>query len=164
MDPTCQQDTVQAGGGSILVWGVFTWLQLGPLVHLNASLTGDRYVTLLDDHLQLFMNVMTPTTMGNAPCNRAGVVQYLFEEHSGEFRRMVWPPRSPDMNPIKHLWDVVERTIRTHNPAPTNTRELWAAIQTAWLNVSPEVFRPLVESMPRRVAALCRARRGHTRY
>jgi hypothetical protein len=27
---------------------------------------------------------------------------------------MVWPPRSPNMNPIEHLWDVVERSIRTH--------------------------------------------------
>ena len=169
MDPSCQQGTVQAGGGSILVWGVFTWHELGPLVHLNTSLTGDRYVTLLGDHLQPFMDFMYPHNDGifqqdNAPCHRAGVVQNWFEEHSGEFRRMVWPPRSPDMNPIKHLWDVVERSIHTQNPAPTNTRELWAAIQTAWLNISPEVFRPLVESMPRRVAALRRARGGPTRY
>jgi hypothetical protein len=31
-------------------------------------------------------------------------------------------------------------------------------------HISPEVFRPLVESMSRRVAALCRTREGHTRY
>jgi hypothetical protein len=31
--------------------------------------------------------------------------------------------------------------------APTSTRELWAAIQTAWLNISPDVSHPLVESM-----------------
>jgi hypothetical protein len=45
------------------------------------------------------------------------------------------------------------------DPAPTNTRELWVAVQTAWLNISPEVFHPLVESMPSLVAALCWARR-----
>jgi hypothetical protein len=66
--------------------------------------------------------------------------------------------------PIEHLWDVVERSIHTQNPAPTNNRELWAAIQTAWLNISPEVFRPLVESMPCRVAAFRRTRGGPTRY
>jgi hypothetical protein len=68
------------------------------------------------------------------------------------------------MNPIEHLWDMVERPIRTEDTAPTNTRGLWAPIQTAWLNISPEVFRPLVESMPRRFAALRRARGGPTRY
>jgi hypothetical protein len=113
------------------------------LFRSSTSLTGDRDVTLLGDHLQPFMDFMYPHNDGifqqdNAPCHRAGVVQNWLEEHSGEFRRMVWPPRSPDMNPIEHLWDVVERSIRTQNPAPTNIRELWAAIQTAWLNISPE--------------------------
>jgi transposase len=88
-------------------------------------LTGDRYVTLFGDHLQPFMDFMYPHNDGtfqqdNAPCHWARVVQYWFEEHS----EMVWLPRSPDMNPIKHLWDVVERSIRTQNLAPTNTREL----------------------------------------
>jgi hypothetical protein len=50
------------------------------------------------------------------------------------------------------------------NRASTNIWELWAAIQTAWLNISPEVFRPLVEWMPRRAVALCRDRGGPTRY
>jgi hypothetical protein len=59
---------------------------------------------------------------------------------------------------------MVERPIRTEDTAPTNTRELWAPIQTAWLNISPEVVRPLVESMPRRVAALRWARGRPTRY
>jgi hypothetical protein len=40
------------------------------------------------------------------------------------------------MNPTEHLWDVVERSIHTQNPAPAKTRELWVAIQTAWLNIS----------------------------
>lgn len=35
MDPSCQQGTVQAGGGSIMVWAVFTWHGLGSLVQLN---------------------------------------------------------------------------------------------------------------------------------
>ena len=76
MDPSCQQGTVQAGGGSVMVWGVFTWNGLGPLVQLNRSLTANGYVQLLGDHLQPFMDVMFPTNDGlfmddNAPCHRA---------------------------------------------------------------------------------------------
>jgi hypothetical protein len=56
------------------------------------------------------------------------------------------------MNPVEHLWDMVERSIHTHNPALTNARELWVAIQMVWLNISLEVFHPLVEFMPRRLA------------
>jgi hypothetical protein len=70
------------------------------------------------------------------------------------------------MNPIEHLWDVVERSIHTQKRAPTNTRDQGATIQMAWLNISPEVFGPLVESIPRQVAALRRAEQvlHDTRY
>jgi hypothetical protein len=49
MDPSCLNGTMQAGGGSILVLGVFTWHGLGPLLHLNMSLTSDCYFALLAD-------------------------------------------------------------------------------------------------------------------
>ncbi|GFT58415.1 transposable element Tcb2 transposase [Trichonephila clavipes] len=30
MDPTCQQGTVQAGGGPVMVWGLCSWRDMGP--------------------------------------------------------------------------------------------------------------------------------------
>lgn len=162
MNPRCQQGTVKdAGGGSKLVCGAFTWHGLGPLVLVNTSLTANRFVALLDDHLQPIMDFMMQGVFqtDRASCHRA---QSWFGKHCEQFRRMVWPPRLLDMNPIEHLWDEVERSIRTQDPAPTNSRELWAAIQTIWLSTSPEVFRPLVESMPHRGTALPSTRRGPT--
>ncbi|KAJ8869292.1 hypothetical protein PR048_030866 [Dryococelus australis] len=119
------------------------WHGLGPLVHMPTKLNGNRNKTLLGDHLQPFIDFSFSDNDGmfqqhNAPSHRAANVQDWFEEHSGEFQRMEWPARSPDVNPIEHLWDVVERAIRTQDPALRNTRELWAAIRTAWLNISPE--------------------------
>ncbi|GIY17376.1 hypothetical protein CDAR_1601 [Caerostris darwini] len=77
---------------------------------------------------------------------------------------MIWPPRSPDMNPIENLWDIIERSVRAQNPAPSTLSQLWTSIETAWLNIPAEDFQRLVESMPRRVAALRRAKGGPTRY
>lgn len=169
MDPNCQQGTVQAGGGSIMVWAVFTWHGLGPLVQLNRSLTGNGYVQLLTDHLQPFMDFMYPNNDGifmddNAPCHRARTVRDWFEEHSGQFQRMIWPPRSPDMNPIEHLWDIIEKSVRAQTPAPSTLSQLWTSIQTAWLNIPAGDFQRLVDSMTRRVVALRRAKGGPTRY
>ncbi|GFX23587.1 transposable element Tcb2 transposase [Trichonephila clavipes] len=57
-DPTCQQGTVQAGGGSVIVWGLCSWRDMEPLIHLDMTLIGDRYVSILSDHLHLFMSIV----------------------------------------------------------------------------------------------------------
>ncbi|GFX18329.1 transposable element Tcb2 transposase [Trichonephila clavipes] len=42
MDPTCQQGTVQARGASVMVWGACSWRDMGSLIHLDTTLTGDK--------------------------------------------------------------------------------------------------------------------------
>lgn len=80
MNSSCEQGTVQAGGGSVMVWGVFTCHGLGLLIHSTTSLTSGHYVELLGDHLQPFMDFMYPSMMGYSsrimhPCHWAQVVQ-----------------------------------------------------------------------------------------
>ncbi|GFT45425.1 transposable element Tcb2 transposase [Trichonephila clavipes] len=43
MDTTCQQRTVQAGGGSALVWGVCSECYMGPLIRLDTTLKSDSH-------------------------------------------------------------------------------------------------------------------------
>ncbi|GBM50916.1 hypothetical protein AVEN_64288-1 [Araneus ventricosus] len=62
MDPSCQQGAAQVGGGSIIVWAVFTWHRLGPMAKLNQSWNGNCYVRLLGVYLQPFMD---PNSDGN---------------------------------------------------------------------------------------------------
>ena len=47
----------------------------------------------------------------NAPWHKAKMVQECFEEHINEFNVLTWPPNSPDLNPIKHLWDVLDKQV-----------------------------------------------------
>ncbi len=35
MDPSCLVSTVQAGDGGVMVWGIFSWHTLGPLVPIE---------------------------------------------------------------------------------------------------------------------------------
>ncbi len=47
----------------------------------------------------------------NAPCHKAQIIRDWFLEHDNEFTLLKRPPQSPDLNPVEHLWDVVEREI-----------------------------------------------------
>jgi len=71
---------------------------------------------------------------------------------------------APDLNPIDHLWNVVERELRALDVHPTNLHELQDAIQSIWANISKECFQHLVESMPRRITAVLKAKGGQTHY
>ncbi|GFV68453.1 transposable element Tcb2 transposase [Trichonephila clavipes] len=64
LDPMCQQGTVQAGGGSEMVWGVCSWPNMGSLMRLETTLTSDWYVSILSDHLHPFMSIVHSDGLG----------------------------------------------------------------------------------------------------
>ncbi len=64
----------------------------------------------------------------NAPYHKAQIISDWFLEHDNEFTLFKWPPQSPDLNPIEHLWDVLEREIRIMDVQPTNLQQLRDAI------------------------------------
>jgi len=55
MDPSCLATTVQAGGGGVMLWGMFSW-HLGPLVPIWASIKCQGlYLSIVSDHVHPFM-------------------------------------------------------------------------------------------------------------
>lgn len=150
MNPSCQQGPVQAGDGSIMLWGIFMWHGLG---RNNWPVTT---VSLLHDHLHPFMNSKYPKNDDSSRIRHHFIV-------ARDYQWLVWPPCLPSFKPIKHLLDVVEWSICTQNPAPTNIKKLWTAIKVVQVN-SPVFFWPLVESIPHQVVTLCWASLGHLQY
>ena len=49
---------------------------------------------------------------------------------------MPWPAKSPDLNPIEHIWELLDRRVRARAIPPTNVRELAGALVEEWGNIS----------------------------
>jgi hypothetical protein len=48
---------------------------------------------------------------------------------------MNWPALNPDLNPIEHLWDEIQRRLNEEQPSPTTAAELSVAFQTVWAHI-----------------------------
>ncbi len=94
----------------------------------------------------------------NAPCHKAQIISDWFLEHDNEFTLLKWPPQSPDLNPIEHIWDVEEREIHIMVVQPTNLQQLCDAIMSIWTKISEECFQHLFEPVPRRIKAVLKAK------
>ena len=77
---------------------------------------------------------------------------------------MVWPPQSPDNDPIEHLWHALKQRLQTYQEPPKWIHELCERIQDEWSKIPVELCRNLISSMPSRIQALLKARGGNTKY
>jgi len=81
-----------------------------------------------------------------------------------DFQTMVWPAQSPDLNPIEHLWGYLKRRLADHECSSKGIYELWERVQVDWEEIPVEECQKLIESMPRRVHAVIKAKGGYTKY
>jgi transposase len=166
--PDCVTPTVKFGGGSVMVWGCFSWWGVGPLVVVKGTLDQDGYVNLMSEHLVPYLRKVNEKCHGvifqddNAPCHAGQYATWWLQTHSIE--HLPWPSQSPDLNPIEHLWDHLDRQVRKRMPPPTSLAGLAAALQEEWGRIPLSVVRELIASMPRRVAAVIEAKGWHTKY
>ncbi|KAK3562392.1 hypothetical protein QTP86_033531, partial [Hemibagrus guttatus] len=144
----------QADGGSVMVWAMFCWETLGPAIHVDATLTCTTYLSIVADHVHPFMETAFPDGFGlfqqdNAPCHKTKMFQEWFDEHNNEFEMLTWPPNFPYLNPIEHLWDVLDKQVQSMEASPRNLQDLMDLMLTSWCQIPQHTFMDLVESMPR---------------
>ncbi|MDF4985840.1 hypothetical protein P3581_23090, partial [Vibrio parahaemolyticus] len=62
MDPSCLVSTVQAAGGGVMVWGIFSWHTLGPLVPTEHGLNNTACLSIVADRVHPFMTTVYPSS------------------------------------------------------------------------------------------------------
>ena len=77
------------------------------------------------------------------------------------FKLLHWPAQSPDLNPIEHLWEHLKRRLGEYEHPPKGVLELWEHVEKEWKGIGASVCQNLIESMPRRVNAVIKAKGGY---
>ncbi|GFU76875.1 transposable element Tcb2 transposase [Trichonephila clavipes] len=154
------------GGRGVLVWG---GIMLGSRTDLHifdaGSVNGTRYCNeILLPYVRLFRGAMGLQFLfmdDNAPCPRTVAAEQLLE--SEDIERMDWPARSPDLNPIEHVWDFLGRCLAARTLPPVTIRELRLALQDEWAAM-PQLIDTLILSMGRRCETCLAVRGDHIPY
>lgn len=167
MDIDCLVPTFKSGQKSVMVWGCFTRFGVGPLVRLKGRQSAKEYIEVLKNHLLPFIESLQRKKRfsyqdDNAPIHTAKKTRKWKEENS--IPCIPWPAQSPDLNPIEHLWDELERRTRLREKPPKNEEELYENLLEEWKKIPISVLEKLVDSMPDRVRAVNNANGYPTKY
>ncbi|UYV84269.1 hypothetical protein LAZ67_X001712, partial [Cordylochernes scorpioides] len=144
-----ERPTVRQRG--IMVWGAIAYDSRSPLLRIQGTMTAQRYV---DDVLR---PVTLPYLQGvpnalyqqdNTRPHTARISQQALQD----VQMLPWPPYSPDLSPIEHVWDIIGRRLHAL-PQPRSEDELWQMVEREWRAIPHDAIRTLIVSLPRRVAA-----------
>ncbi|KAI4884693.1 hypothetical protein NFI96_001291 [Prochilodus magdalenae] len=114
-----------------MVWGGIS-LEGRTALHVLArgSLTAIRYRDeILRPLVRPYAGAVGPgffLMQDNARPHVAGVCKQFLQDEGIE--AMDWPARSPDLNPIEHIWDIMSRSIHQCHVAPQTVQELADAL------------------------------------
>ncbi|GFU43526.1 transposable element Tcb2 transposase [Trichonephila clavipes] len=145
---------------SIMVWaGIMINGCTRLHVVANGTMTGQRYIDeVLLFHVRLFRGAVGDKFVfmdDNATCHRTLAVQDCF---------LVWPARSPDLNPIENVWDDLGWQVAGRNYPPTNKNTLIRALTEGWDKLPQQLLDNVVQSMVRRVECCITLHGGHIPY
>ena len=155
------------GGGSVMVWaGVSLDGRTDLYVFARGGITAARYRDeILEPIVRPYAGAIGEAFIlmqDNARSHTARLCMAFLEDEG--IAVMDWPARSPDLNPIEHVWDMLARRVRQRPHPPENVQDLTNALVQEWQDIPQNVIRRIIRSMPRRCEKCLNARGRHTSY
>ena len=138
------------------------------LAEVEGRMDAKQYVDILEENLEKSRKKLKVEKkkvifqQDNDPKYRSNLAQKWFKDNKIDL--MEWPAQSPDLNPIEHLWNILKCKLNKYEEPPKGVYELWDRVAEEWNKITPEECQNLIESLPRRLEAVYKAKGGHTKY
>ena len=151
-----------------MVWGCMTPQGVGYMCKMDGRMDAELYTSILqDDFLKTveFYGLDRETIIfqqDNNPKHTSHKASNWFKQN--HINVLKWPAQSPDLNPIEHLWQQLKQQLNAYEVPPVDIHELWDRVEMEWEKIPKEVCRNLIESMPRRIEAVIKAKGAQTKY
>lgn len=132
------------------------------------------YIEVLDSEVAPFFEELDSGyqfMQDNASIHTARTVRDWFRKKNIELVQE-WPPYSPDLNPIEHIWWHLKARLYEMFPEISTSKSdseeartlMENALKVAWESLDDSLFQELGASMSRRVEAVIAADGWHTKY
>ena len=147
-----------------MVWAGISYSGRTDLIQVQGNLTARRYLDeIIRPHVLPFMNRQNVIFQhDNARPHTARIPRDFLAQNNVQV--LDWPSRSPNLNPIEHLGDELDRRVRQRDPQPQTLPALFVALRAEYQLIRRHFIRNLVQSMGHRCQATIDANGGHTRY
>ena len=139
---------VHSGGFSVMFWGCMSFYGLGPLVPLGDNLNQHSYKLLLEKHFLPYLNAFRDQCghemlfmQDNAPCHKTRLIDAFFDDNC--ISTVIWPPQSPDMNPIENLWSILKQKRTKKFGTPKSKRDLISQVLEIWNEIDISICQNL---------------------
>ncbi|XP_061539192.1 transposable element Tcb1 transposase isoform X1 [Phycodurus eques] len=159
--PTVNDDD----GSGVTMWGCFSAAGTGRLVRIEEKWNAEVYRDILDANLfqsalELRLGREFVFQQDNNRQHKAKITQKWLEDNCVNV--LEWPSKSPDLNPIEHLWRDVKMAVRRQSPS--SLMELECFCKEEWVKLPKDRCAQLVASYSKRLTAVVAAEGALTEY